>query len=130
MTGILKHKILDQYRAASREVDVTTDDESIDDLYGTMGHLKAPAQKWSGNPREAFEQEEFWEQLNACMSKLPERQAAVFTMREMDGLSSEEICKIVGISSTNYWVLLHRGRLALRRCLEINWFKKDQEGGG
>jgi RNA polymerase sigma-70 factor (ECF subfamily) len=54
---------------------------------------------------------------------MPERAARVFVMREVMELSTEEICKAVGITATNCWVMLHRARLALRECLEIKWFK-------
>jgi len=37
-------------------------------------------------------------------------------------LDSEEICKELSITSTNLWVILYRARVALRQCLEQNWF--------
>jgi DNA-directed RNA polymerase specialized sigma24 family protein len=40
----------------------------------------------------------------------------------MEGLSSEEICEVLGINVNNLWVMLHRARMHLRRCLELNWF--------
>jgi RNA polymerase sigma-70 factor (ECF subfamily) len=58
------------------------------------------------------------------MSKLPERVAGVFMLREMDGLDSDEICEILSLTSNNFWVMMHRARLALRRCIEVNWFRK------
>jgi RNA polymerase sigma-70 factor, ECF subfamily len=42
----------------------------------------------------------------------------------MEDLSTEEICKVMDISTTNSWVMLHRARVNLRRCLETNWFVK------
>jgi hypothetical protein len=45
-----------------------------------------------------------------------------FSLRELDGLGTEEICKILDITATNLWVILHRARGKLRDCLEINWF--------
>jgi RNA polymerase sigma-70 factor (ECF subfamily) len=43
-------------------------------------------------------------------------------MREWLELSADDICKELGVSSTNLYVLLHRARLRLRECLELNWF--------
>jgi len=43
-------------------------------------------------------------------------------MREWLELDSVEICKDLGITSTNLWVMLHRARLRLRECLQIKWF--------
>ena len=51
--------------------------------------------------------------------------STVFTMREVDGIESKEICKLLNISESNLWVMLHRARMALRRCLEVNWFGKQ-----
>lgn len=59
------------------------------------------------------------------MGKLPERIAAVFTLREMDELETEEICRMLSISPNNLWVMLHRARMGLRECLEINWFAEN-----
>jgi len=49
-------------------------------------------------------------------------------MREMDGVPSKEVCAILSISDSNLWVMLHRVRMALRECPEINWF--DTPAGG
>jgi RNA polymerase sigma-70 factor, ECF subfamily len=45
-------------------------------------------------------------------------------MREMDEVPSKELCRTLNISESNLWVMLHRARMALRECLEINWFDK------
>ena len=42
-------------------------------------------------------------------------------MKYMDDLDAAEICKVLGITSSNYWVLIHRAKLQLRACLEKNW---------
>jgi RNA polymerase sigma-70 factor (ECF subfamily) len=57
---------------------------------------------------------------------LPQRTASAFTLREVDGLKSEEICEILSIKVNNLWVMLHRARLHLRNCLELNWFRGEE----
>ena len=42
----------------------------------------------------------------------------------MEDLDSDEICKELQITSSNYWVLMHRAKLQLRECMDLNWFKK------
>ena len=64
---------------------------------------------------------EFMHVLNECKNRLNEVQNAVFTMKYIDGEDSEMICKELNISSSNYWVLVHRAKLKLRECLEKNW---------
>jgi RNA polymerase sigma-70 factor (ECF subfamily) len=40
----------------------------------------------------------------------------------MDETPSDEVCTMLGISESNLWTMLHRARMALRECLEKNWF--------
>lgn len=74
------------------------------------------------NPQQNYEQREFIAVVRRCLTKLPANQADAFALREFNDVSRDEICKVLHISSTNYWVLLHRARLVIRRCLERNWF--------
>ena len=60
--------------------------------------------------------------LQGCLSVLPPGLNQVFTWRELDELSAEEVRKILRVSPTNGGVMLHRARMRLRECLEINWF--------
>jgi RNA polymerase sigma-70 factor (ECF subfamily) len=74
---------------------------------------------------ESLDHEGFWETYRGCAGKLPKNVAAVFSLREVDGVESKEICALLNISENNLWVMLHRARMALRRCLETNWFAKN-----
>ena len=65
--------------------------------------------------------------LHQCLELLPERISSVFILREIDGQNSQEICKELDISPSNLWVILHRARTQLRRCLERDWFGKKQQ---
>ena len=56
------------------------------------------------------------------MGGLPARVASVFLMREVEDTPSREVCETLGISESNLWVMLHRARMALRQCLEDNYF--------
>ena len=80
--------------------------------------------------KKPFSNKEFWKVLNICIEKLPEKMREVFVMREIDELSTEEICKVLDLSSSNVWVILHRTRNRLRALLEEKWFsdEKNQEG--
>ena len=63
--------------------------------------------------------------MEACIEKLPAQMGRVFLMREWLELETDEICKELVISATNLWVVLHRARLRLRACLEIQWFQTE-----
>lgn len=55
------------------------------------------------------------------MTQMPETAAHLYSMREFLGLEVDEICKEVGITSSNCWVILHRARMILRICLQQRW---------
>jgi len=57
------------------------------------------------------------------MKKMPEKLTVVFSLKYIDDEATETICKEVGITTSNYWVMIHRAKLQLRECLEKNWFK-------
>jgi DNA-directed RNA polymerase specialized sigma24 family protein len=54
------------------------------------------------------------------MEKLPAQLGRLFLMREWLELSSEEICKELKLTSTNFYVQRHRARLKLSECLDLN----------
>jgi RNA polymerase sigma-70 factor (TIGR02943 family) len=127
LVGILKHKIIDSMRQRRREVtlDNGSDDESVDPLehiaFKTDGHFAESPADW-GNPEQDLKSRQFMTILNACTEKLPPVQGRLFLMREWMEMSCEEICKELALTPTNLYVQLHRARLRLRECLELNWF--------
>ncbi len=125
LTGILKHKIIDHFRTNNREQpaeDIQSLVESTDELFDHKGNWKVGPAEWSVNPTMLYERKEFRNVLSSCLSEISSRLASAFVLREMDGLTTEEICKVLDISSTNLWGILHCARMHMRRCLEINWF--------
>lgn len=127
LVGILKHKIIDIFRLQAREVTRSTDeaDGDADPLeqmaFKQDGHFVEKPADW-GNPEQDLQSSQFFSVLEACTEKLPPVQGRLFLMREWLELSSEEICKELGLTPTNFYVQLHRARMRLRECLEINWF--------
>ncbi|MHB1098173.1 MAG: sigma-70 family RNA polymerase sigma factor [Burkholderiales bacterium] len=127
--GILKNKIVDIIRDRIRSPSVEEIPEhAYDDLFDENGRWQEDTRPadW-GNPEKSASNGQFWQIFELCLTRLPENAARIFMMREMLGLETEEICKELGISSTNCWVVLHRARMGLRLCLNERWFKS---GGG
>jgi len=126
LVAILKNKIIDHFRRGRRETplsDHLEPDESVDEMFeGRMeGHWTDPPVAWD-HPETALEQDQFWRALQDCLDGLPERQAQAFLLSEVDGLPTDELCKVLEVSTSNIWVILHRARLRLRDCLGNNWF--------
>lgn len=128
LTGILKHKCVDAVRRASREAplageDAETAGEDFEALFDGKEHWREHPSPWQ-NPDGALEQKQFLRALEMCLAGLPARTAQVFMLREHAGLDTPEICKELGITASHCWVLLYRARMALRLCLEKNWFAR------
>jgi RNA polymerase sigma-70 factor (ECF subfamily) len=132
LVGILKHKITDHFRRQSREASLPVGDlpdPPGDDLFNSAGRWVAGPADWGGNPADLFRQKEFLDRFTECLSRLSPKHANAFALREIDGEGTEEICKVLNVSETNLWVILHRARMFLRGCLEARWFDR-KEGGG
>lgn len=126
LIGILKHKLVDQVRRHARECSLTPEDDADgaafeDHLFSETGHFRDAPADW-GDPQAACKQSQFIKVLDACVEKLPNQLGRVFLMREWLELETDEICKELAITPTNLWVMLHRARLRLRECLQLNWF--------
>jgi RNA polymerase sigma-70 factor (ECF subfamily) len=127
LTGILKHKIVDIIRRASRENTLAPDPlaevAELDALFDETGHWVDAPSPWP-DPDNSLEQKQFFAALEECLARLPTKTAQAFMMREHMGFETDEICKELAVTPTHCWVLLYRARMALRECLQTNWFKK------
>lgn len=132
LVGIMKQKVVDYFRRVGRtaQLQLTTDDEeraSFENSGPWRGHWRedqAP-QSWPIDAASLLETREFWKTFDQCLSQLPQQTAIAFTLREIDGLSANEICEILQITPNNLAVILHRGRAKLRHLLEAEWFRKQ-----
>ncbi len=125
LTSILKHKIIDHYRRSSRQVSFATDEEEADFFDRNGSWLNSPS-NWNTTPQNMLEQKELQAVLQECLGNLPKNLSAVFTLKEIEGLDSKEICEILNLSPNNLWVMLHRARLHLRQSIETKWFNKKK----
>jgi RNA polymerase sigma-70 factor (TIGR02943 family) len=131
LVGILKFKIIDYYRKQSRETSFTDlnflEDELSEKFRDNNWIHELGPKEWAADSQTTFDREEFWSTLQSCLSKLPPRVGDVFMLREIDDQSTGEICNSLSISQSNLWVMLHRARMGLRECLEMNWFETDSK---
>jgi RNA polymerase sigma-70 factor (ECF subfamily) len=136
LIGILKHKIVDQFRRESREVpmadpedDLAPDERGEDADFADDGHWRTRLANW-GDPEAALSQQQFWSILERCLDGLPRRLARLFVLREVMEEETEIICQDLGITPTNLWTMLYRARLGLRRCVGSNWVGSNWIGAG
>ncbi len=132
LVGIMKHKVIDHFRCVARNPQSQLSAESgaeidcFEESGPWRGHWReerAP-NNWTVDAGRSLESREFWEVLEHCLSQLPPQMSIAFTLREIDGLTSTEICEVLDITPNNLWVLLHRSRSKLRQLLEANWFSR------
>ncbi|MCI0745482.1 MAG: sigma-70 family RNA polymerase sigma factor [Verrucomicrobia subdivision 3 bacterium] len=130
LTGILKHKVLDYFRRQARERTIMEDASMPEELEGRFDDLglwkhepESGPTDWGADAAGLMQRKEFMAALKQCISKLPPRCADAFVLREMEATDSDRIQEMLGVSPSNFWVLLHRARMQLRLCLEQNWLK-------
>jgi len=129
--GILKHKLVDHYRKNKSTVyvqDFIQDPDSLEVFFNAKGSWQIRPENWRADPGKSQENREFLDHFYRCLSGLSQKTADVFAYREIEGLSTREICQRLGITSSNCWVILYRARMLLRRCLEGVGFGKKHGG--
>ncbi len=112
--GILYKKIAEARRASRRDDDTDDIDHMFEARFNTDG-------SWLQPPRPVdavVYDKEIRERLEVCLEQVPSKQRMAFVLREVEGLETEEICKILEVTRTNLGVLFHRVRNRLRECLE------------
>ena len=123
LISILKRKIIDYYRrinSAKGQSEIKfsprTNEEEGD-------WLEEKVQDASGsNAEDIIENRELGLAILSCLEQLNEKQATIFKMKTIDGIETEAICNEFNISPSNLWVIIHRARTSLAKCLEENWF--------
>ena len=108
LTGILLHKIHDAFRRGARDGDLTDAD------------VPEPVE-WL-TPDHALHVKRMCGAFTQAVEELPERQAEAFVMGEISGVETEKMCRKLGVTRGNLWVLLHRARSAVRANLDARGF--------
>lgn len=124
LIAILKRKVIDHYRKINSnkgKAEVRMSYSSSSDSEGDWleEQVADPFSKLENSP---LENEELGMAIQDCISKLPKKQALVFKMKTIQGISTEDICNELGINPSNLWVMIHRSRTALMGCLNEYWF--------
>jgi RNA polymerase sigma-70 factor, ECF subfamily len=86
--------------------------------FDAAGAWMSPPQHWVEDSDERVLAEQLAGRIHSAMEELPPRQREVVTLRDVEGLTSHEVCEVLAISEGNQRVLLHRGRSRLRAALE------------
>ena len=124
LIAILKRKVIDHYRKTNSKkgkAEVRMNYSSQTDAEGDWLEEQV-ADPFSSFENSDIENEELGLAIQSCIAQLPKKQALVFTMKTIQGVSTEDICNELDINPSNLWVMIHRARTALMGCLNQNWF--------
>jgi RNA polymerase sigma-70 factor (TIGR02943 family) len=128
--SILNRKITDYYRLQARsifdkgnkqsEAMVSQSDELFDETGGWKRHVHQIEWEEEGH---LLDNHLFMNELKKCFGKLPVHWEAAVSAKYLLEKQSDAICQELNITPSNYWQILHRAKLLLKKCLETNWFK-------
>jgi RNA polymerase sigma-70 factor, ECF subfamily len=86
--------------------------------FDASGAWLSPPERWIEEVEDRLEAGKLAGLIRTAIGDLPDRQRQVVTLRDIEGLSSGEVCSVLDISETNQRVLLHRARSRLRQTIE------------
>ena len=108
-TGVREHR--------STPFDVTDESSSAVEVFNRDGGWAQPPEPWTDAVDDRLVAEQLAVHVHACLEGLPATQRLVVTMRDVEGLEAQEVCTVLGVTTGNQRVLLHRGRAKVRECL-------------
>lgn len=115
--GILYRKLQEARRGFAKDRRMDDIDDVFESRFNETGSWSQPPR----GPEDHLFAKEARQEISDCLEAAPENHRMAFLFREVDGLSTKEICKILGVSATNLGVMLYRVRNRLRDCLETKW---------
>jgi len=124
LISILKNRIIDLLRKQWREQPIEespSGEQEFDNLFDETGHY-AQMPSAVRDPAELCQEDGFLSAVQRCVDLLPRRIGQVFVLREVLGTETKELCKELGMTTSNVWVQLYRARMMLRTCLEKRGF--------
>lgn len=124
LSSILNRKIIDHYRKINSnkgKAEVKMDYNHEDQEGSWMEEQVSDALTSSAD--FFIENEELGQAILTCLESINPKQAEIFKMKTIQDYDNEVICKEMGITSSNLWVIIHRARTALANCLDQSWFK-------
>lgn len=124
--SILNNKIVDFYRKKPKQVDVSFSEEKGNEITDGLfthseGWTESPVHPVWNEEQHLLDNPDFNEVLEKCMNDLPENWREAVNLKYVLNKKGAEITQYLGISSANYWQIIHRSKLLLKKCVEYNW---------
>jgi len=114
--------LINRARSAGAKENLTTSIESLHSVdptrFDNQGNWADPLQQWRDDTESRLDAATLVPVLESALEDLAPRQRQVVILRDVEGLSNNEVCGALGITSGNQRILLHRGRARLREILD------------
>jgi len=122
--SILNYKIIDVYRRKVKQPVIKEPDvfSNFFDPHGDWRPQERP-ENWDDDEQHLLDDGDFQEVLQECLEALPEKWGLAVKSKYLLNKKGDEICQELNITTTNFWQIVHRAKLQLRECVEVNWFK-------
>lgn len=127
--SILNNKIADYHKKNFKKQSAgIIENEGLTPFFNEKGswHKELKDPEWDDNETHLLDDSDFNDVLEKCMSDLPETWFSAISLKYNHSKNGDLICQELGISQSNYWQILHRAKLQLRSCLNLNWFNKTK----
>jgi RNA polymerase sigma-70 factor (TIGR02943 family) len=127
LISILNNKIIDYFRKDQKLNFITSETNSnifVDNQFDKNNFWidNSIVDFWN-NEKEITKSDQFEEQLKLCLNNLPEKWNLALTYKYMTDKKANDICQELEISTTNYWQIIHRAKLMVKKCIESKWKK-------
>ncbi len=121
--AILNNKIIDVYRKKLKQP-VKLDDRIFAEFFDEGERWKAGRipHDWHEEENHLLDNNDFLAVLKDCLDELPDKWNACVQLKFVENKKGEDICQEIGITPSNFWQIIHRAKLQLRDCIEVNWF--------
>ena len=126
--SILNNKVIDYYRLSAKTTKQTFS-ISENSGYELSDGLFNETENWKDNDinpiwdqeEELLDNPEFNNVMQGCMEDLPQKWKFAVTSKYLTDKNADEICQELEITTSNYWQIVHRAKLLLKKCLEMKW---------
>ncbi|MCK9422202.1 MAG: sigma-70 family RNA polymerase sigma factor [Bacteroidales bacterium] len=124
LMSILNYKIIDYYRKKANKP-VRLDMQSFAEYFDEEGDWKTEKRPkdWHQDESQLLDDSDFRMILEKCLDALPDKWNVCIKSKYLMNKDGNEICQDLEITATNLWQIIHRAKLQLRDCVELNWFK-------
>ncbi|MGO4820677.1 MULTISPECIES: sigma-70 family RNA polymerase sigma factor [unclassified Flavobacterium] len=126
--SILNNKLIDYYRSSAK---TTKQNFSLTETSGVAlaEGLFNQYGCWKNNDvnpiwdqeEELLDNPDFNNTLEICMEELPTKWKLAITSKYLTHKNATEICQELEITVSNYWQIVHRSKLLIKKCLDVKW---------